>query len=201
MNVLLATDNEALGAAVRKILLREGMDCPVSNVVRVDVAPEKLAQAQSELIIVVLPVDHERALGVLDWLERLPRPNGERVVAVGPTADSKTVLRALRGAVDDYLDETELETELEAALVRWRTRLARRDESGRVIAVLAPNGGAGSSTLAVNLAVVLAKQNRSAVLIDLKLTAGDLAALLDLKPTHTLTDLCQNVSRMDRSLF
>jgi pilus assembly protein CpaE len=201
MNVLLATDNETQGAAVRQILLREGLDCPVSNVVRVDVAPRQLAKSQSELIIVMLPVDHDRALGVLDWLERLPRPNGERVVAVGPTANAKTVLRALRGAVDDYLDETELETELEEALVRWRSSLAKREESGRVIAVLAPNGGAGSSTLAVNLAVVLAGKHRSAALVDLKLVSGDLAALLDLKPTHTLADLCQNVTRMDRSLF
>jgi pilus assembly protein CpaE len=201
MNVLLATDNETLGAAVRKVLLREGLDCPASNVVRVDVAPQQLAKSRSELIIVVLPEDHDRTLGVLDWLERLPRPGGERVVAVGPTADPKTVLRALRGAVDDYLDESDLEAELESALARWRAGLVRREESGNVIAVLAPSGGAGSSTLAVNLAVLLAKEHRAAVLIDLKLTAGDLATLLDLKPTHTLADLCQNVTRMDHTLF
>jgi pilus assembly protein CpaE len=35
----------------------------------------------------------------------------------------------------------------------------------------------------------------------MKLQSGDLAALLDLKPTHTLADLCQNISRMDRVLF
>jgi pilus assembly protein CpaE len=70
-----------------------------------------------------------------------------------------------------------------------------------VIAVLAPSGGAGSSTLAVNLSVLMARQHRAAVLFDLKLVAGDLATLLDLKPTHTLADLCQNVSRLDRALF
>jgi pilus assembly protein CpaE len=37
--------------------------------------------------------------------------------------------------------------------------------------------------------------------MDLKLEAGDLAALLDLKPTHSLADLCMNVARMDRVLF
>ena len=53
--------------------------------------------------------------------------------------------------------ETELETELMAALARWRSTLAGREEAGKVIAVLAPSGGSGSSTLAVNLATVLAK--------------------------------------------
>jgi pilus assembly protein CpaE len=122
-------------------------------------------------------------------------------VAIGPAADPKLVLRALREAVDDYLDQAEIETELMAALARWRASLAVQEEAGRVIAVLAPSGGSGSSTLAANLATVLAQQHESAALIDLKLQTGDLAALLDLKPTYTLADLCQNVARMDRTLF
>jgi pilus assembly protein CpaE len=201
MNALLATDDEALGAEVRKILLREGLDCPVTSVVRVDLAPQLLARSPADLFVIVLPADPVGALGALELLERLPRQDGIRVLAVGPAADPKLVLRALRGAVDDYLDKNELEAEFEAALARWRTLRPSREEAGRVIAVLAPSGGSGSSTLAANLATVLAKEHKSALLLDLKLETGDLAALLDLKPTHSLADLCANVSRMDRVLF
>ncbi len=88
-----------------------------------------------------------------------------------------------------------------AALGRWRATLVRQELAGRVIAVLAPSGGSGSSTLAVNLAAVLAKQHETAALLDLKLETGDLAALLNLKPTYTLADLCHNIARMDRTLF
>ena len=84
---------------------------------------------------------------------------------------------------------------LAAALGRVRRVAGRPAEPARTIAVLAPSGGSGSSTLAVNVATVLAKEHKTALLIDLKLQAGDLAALLDLKPTHTLADLCQNVAR------
>src|SRR5439155_16536156 len=70
-----------------------------------------------------------------------------------------------------------------------------------VIAVLAPSGGSGSSTLSANVATVLAKVHKSALLVDLKLEAGDLAALLDLKPAHTLADLCLNARRVDRVMF
>jgi pilus assembly protein CpaE len=149
----------------------------------------------------VLPADPKGALLALDLLERLPRQDVTRVLAVGPAADPKLVLRALRGAVDDYLDQNDLEAEFEAAMARWRTLQPSREEAGRVIAVLAPSGGSGSSTLAVNLATVLAKEHKSALLLDLKLETGDLAALLDLKPTHSLADLCVNVNRMDRVLF
>ncbi len=199
--VLLATNDENQGAVVRRVLSREGLDCPATNVVRVAQAPNFLDRSSADLIVVGLPEDQESALEVLDWLEKLPRTNGERVLAIGPAADSKMVLRALRGAVHDYLDEADLETELMAALGRWRATLARQALAGRVIAVLAPSGGSGSSTLAVNLAAVLAKQHETAALLDLKLETGDLAALLDLKPTYTLADLCHNIARMDRAFF
>lgn len=201
MNALLATDNEALGAVVRQVLLRDGLECPASNIVRIMLAAESLARSPVDLFVIVLPDDPLRALGALELLERLPRNEAMRVLAVGPAADPKLVLRALRGVVHDYLDRNDLEAELEAALVRWRASRPDRAEAGRLIAVLAPSGGSGSSTLAVNIATVLAKQHKSCALIDLKLHAGDLAALLDLKPSYTLADLCMNVGRMDRVLF
>jgi pilus assembly protein CpaE len=201
MNVFLATDDENLGAVVRKVLHRQGLDCPASRVVRLDRAPEQFGKSPSDLLVVVLPNDFERSLSALEWLEKLPRSSGERVLAVGPAADPKMVLRALRGAVDDYLDQDDLEAELEAALRRWRVSMAKHEEAGRVIAVLAPSGGSGSSTLAANLATVLAKQHKSVALIDMKLETGDLSALLDLKPTYTLADLCKNIARMDRTFL
>ena len=48
---------------------------------------------------------------------------------------------------------------------------------------------------------MLAQKHQSCALIDLKLEAGDLAPLLNLKPNHTLSDLCQNIKRMDYSLL
>src|SRR5262245_28376989 len=201
MKALLAADNEALAAAVRQVLLREGLDCPASEIVRIKVAPERLTRSPVDLFVLVLPDDPVGAVGALELLEKLPRQAGTRVLAVGPAADPKLVLRALRGAVDDYLDRDDLEAELEAALARWRASRPDQDEAGRVIAVLAPSGGSGSSTLAANIATVLAKQHETSALIDLKLHAGDLAPLLDLKPTHSLADLCMNVGRLDRVLF
>src|SRR6516165_7779354 len=97
MNALLATDDERLGAVVRQILLRDGLECPASSVVRIMLAAESLARSPADLFVIVLPDDPVRALGALELLERLPRNEGMRVLAVGPAADPKLVLRALRG--------------------------------------------------------------------------------------------------------
>jgi pilus assembly protein CpaE len=78
---------------------------------------------------------------------------------------------------------------------------AGQADAGRVIALLGASGGSGSSTLAANIATVLAREHQRSLLVDLRLESGDLATLLDLKPTHTLADLCQNAARMDRVMF
>jgi pilus assembly protein CpaE len=199
--VFLVTNDEKQSTQVRAILIREGLDCPATHVVRVATVNQSLPSSPVDLIVVGLPEDQEASLAVLRWLEKLPRTNGERVLAIGPAADHKLILRALRGAVDDYLDQGDLEAELTTALGRWRATLQKQKESGKVIALLAPSGGSGSSTLAVNLATVLAMKHQSAALIDLKLESGDLAPLLDLKPTYTIADLCHNIERMDGTLF
>ena len=89
----------------------------------------------------------------------------------------------------------------EAAIGRLADAARGPAQAARLIALLAPNGGSGSSTIAANLATALAKDHKSAGLIDLKLEAGDLSALMDLKPTFTLSDLCRNASKLDRVMF
>src|SRR5262249_8526183 len=74
-------------------------------------------------------------------------------------------------------------------------------EPGRLIALLSPVGGSGTSTLAANLATVLAKEHKRAALLDLKHASGNLADLLDLKPAHTLADLCAGTARLDRAML
>jgi pilus assembly protein CpaE len=62
-------------------------------------------------------------------------------------------------------------------------------ESGRAIVVASPKGGVGKSTVAANLALLLAQAHpRDVVLVDLDAQFGDVASLLDLKPDRTVVD-------------
>lgn len=198
MRAFIISDQEPTRGKVRQVLLRQGHDCPAAHVVSLDLALDSLAQARPELVVLVLSPDTEKGMTVLSGVRLRTQA---RLVVVGPASDSKLVLRALRAGVSDYVDEDDVEGELRVALGNLQTDLAAQAEPGRTLAVLAPSGGSGSSTLAVNVAAVLAKEHKSSLLIDLKLQTGDLAALLDLKPTYTLADLCQNIDQMDRVMF
>jgi pilus assembly protein CpaE len=201
MNVFLVSEDESLARTIRQIMIRERVHCPLSSVISFDQAVRRLALSPPDLIVAVLPEDPVRCVEALEMLAAIPRTDRTLVVAVGPAADAKLVIRALRGVVDDYLDVSDLEHELVAVLSSWSRRWTLERPEGKLVAVLAPSGGSGSSTIAANIAVELARELKTVGLIDLKLETGDLAALLDLKPTHSLSDLCKNIERLDQSFF
>lgn len=204
MQTFVVSDNDAISAQVREVLLKGGHDCPDSHVVPLGSGASVVAQA--ELTVLVMSPDPERALSALREMSNalggisLRSAQAKRFLAVGP-ADAKLILRTIREGAEEYIDESELITELDTVLVRIMSEGLPGGEPGQIISVLAPSGGSGSSTLACNLATVLAKEHGQVLLMDMKLGAGVCDAMLDVKPQHTLTDLCRNAERMDRGMF
>jgi len=181
-----------------KDALRGKVDPLGPTVARYEDVESGLTSLQADMHIVVLSPDPERGLQAL---RKLRRQVSGCVLAVGQASESRFILRALHEGADFFLDEADPETGLEAALARLLSKEEASAPSGRVVAVLGASGGSGASTVAVNVATVLAKDYESCVLLDLKPGRGDLAALLDLKPAHNLADLCLNVTRLDRAMF
>jgi pilus assembly protein CpaE len=63
-------------------------------------------------------------------------------------------------------------------------------------------GGAGTTTVAVNCAVELARQTkRSTVIVDLKPCFGEVALFLGVRPRFTLIDALENLHRLDRDFL
>jgi len=113
----------------------------------------------------------------------------------GGIADKVTAFQA---GADDYLtkpfDPVELEVRVKAHLARTRAALGvqRARPRGKVITLFSLRGGAGVTSLAVNLAAALAQLWQVEVpLLDLALESGHAALMLDLRPKYTLADLAR----------
>lgn len=113
----------------------------------------------------------------------------------GGIADKVTAFQA---GADDYLtkpfDPVELEVRVKAHLARTRAALGvqRAKPRGKVITLFSLRGGAGVTSLAVNLAAALAQLWQVEVpLLDLALESGHAALMLDVRPKYTLAELAR----------
>lgn len=153
----------------------------------------------AELVVVHITSDPQRALA---FLAELRRVTTGRIIAVGPNGDAKLILLTLRHGAEHYLDEAEVEQELRDTIAQIQAlRALELHEPGRSVCVIKPSGGSGASTLAANVAVLLAQEHKTCALLDLDLATDDLTALLNLKPTATLADLGKYSTDMDRFVF
>lgn len=201
LRALIASDDQSMGEEIREMLMRHHPDCLAQSAVPIESVTDRASHVNPGLVVVVLPSDVQRAYRSM---RELADTLTTHILAVGPADDPKLILRTLHeGGAHEYLDQKRLEDEMAGALFRHRSRPSpsRSADSGRVLSIFSPSGGSGGSTLAVNLAVALAASHGGCGLIDLRLRAGDLAAMLDIQPAYGLTDLCENLDRMDRQMF
>lgn len=76
------------------------------------------------------------------------------------------------------------------------------EEQGKIIVVFGPKGGAGCSTVAINLAVALHQAEGAPVaLVDSSLQFGDVAVLLNLRASRTVADLAPHIDELDHELL
>jgi pilus assembly protein CpaE len=198
MRTIIATSrrlSDPICLKTRKIL-QENVDPQGPLVVHVDQLEVHLAKVQPEILAIVLAGSPASALGVL---RRIRSKYTGRILVVGEATQPKQILTALHEGADHYLDEQQLEQQLQGVLAR-HSPAEEASAGGRLISILGASGGVGCSTVAVNLAVSLAREHTKCALVDLKPGVNDLAALLDLRAAHTLADLCNNAHRLDQDM-
>ncbi|MCW8917648.1 MAG: AAA family ATPase [Gammaproteobacteria bacterium] len=117
------------------------------------------------------------------------------------------VRRMMRiGVMDIFpqpLQTQELMSAMAHAVSAKRERIkASQGAKGGVTAFIDAKGGVGSTTLAVNVAHVLAQKHKAEVLlIDFDLQFGDVAISLDLHPRSTVLDALRQPDRVDTVLL
>lgn len=77
----------------------------------------------------------------------------------------------------------------------------RKDKKdGRIIGIFSTKGGVGKTTIALNLAVDMAKKTKGRIaLVDLDLQFGDVALMANLEPEMTISDIMEETASIDTS--
>lgn len=115
------------------------------------------------------------------------------------------LLRSMRLGSSDFLQQPLKRVEFRDAMARLDQHLQRLHRQGRPLGkmytFLGVKGGVGTTTAAVNFAAILARQNKSTVLLDLDLDSGDAASYLGLRHPYSLADVAENLGQMDQAML
>ncbi len=122
--------------------------------------------------------------------------------------ESAVLIDAMRSGICDFLrrplSTADLQrlVQLSSAATQASHSAARSKRLGRVVSFISNKGGVGKSTLAANAGVAIARGGQQSVLlIDGSIQMGVAAALLDLQPEATLTDIAREVDRLDPTMI
>jgi pilus assembly protein CpaE len=158
--------------------------------------------APVEAVVVGRNIPFDDALATAEHLSTSHPDIG--VIVLAEHVETHDLRRALRAGVLDVLDDRRAPGELRDAVDRSHARFeqlhhAEAADEGRLVVVFSTKGGCGKSFIASNLAVALADRVEGGVgLIDLSLTSGDLAIMLQLLPAWSVHDAALQGPRLDQ---
>ena len=146
-------------------------------------------------------------------IERLRAGHGSAAIfAVAASAEPDLILQAMRAGANEFFPwpatgfSKNTEESFQGAIRKTAARRDAANAGARQPCVthvfLGAKGGAGTTTVAVNCAVELARlTKRPTAIVDLKPSLGEVALFLGVRPRFTVLDAIENLHRLDRDFL
>jgi len=162
--------------------------------------------------VVVIDIRAEASSGMAA-IERLRAGHPTvALFAIAASAEPDLILQAMRAGANEFFawssngTQAKIEESFHSAVRRTATRHAAASAGARQPCVtnvfLGAKGGAGTTTVAVNCAVELARlTKRPTAILDLKPSLGEVALFLGVRPRFTVLDAIENLHRLDREFL
>ncbi len=171
--------------------------------------------AEHQLVVIDLrgaaPEGSKSGVDLCREIRATPAMAAVPVLCVASSGEVEERIGFLEAGADDVIarpfDPREVEARIEALLLRFQRSkdmapVISSDgltmaKARRTVAVYSPKGGVGTTTIAVNIAIVAAQRRPDRViLVDLDLQFGGAAAHLNLDPKQSIAELVRDDSAM-----
>jgi len=167
----------------------------------ISAAAEAFEERPSPPLVIVEALDGADVL--LSQLDRLAEvcDAGTKVMVIGHENDIALYRELMRRGVSEYAVAPLAPREIIAAIAAIYTD-AGADKLGQVHAFIGAKGGAGSSTVAHNVAWTIGQRlGADVVVADLDLAFGTAALGFNLEPAQGIAEAIQDIGRLDRVLL
>ena len=159
--------------------------------------------AQLDLIVVDGCNDYATALADIERL-RMATPSVS-IFMIALDSNPDLILQSMRAGANEFFAWPPSEKAFQEAIVRSASRRnasAATRSSATTIAFVGAKGGSGTTTVAVNCAVELARLGkRPTVIVDLKSGLGEVTLFLGVRSRYSLLDALDNLHRLDNEFL
>jgi pilus assembly protein CpaE len=166
-----------------------------------------------DVVVVDIRADASSGMAAIERL-RAGHPSAG-IFAVAASSEPSLILQAMRAGANEFFPWTPggatqesraMEESFHGAVRRTAARQAAANAGARqpcvTHAFLGAKGGSGTTTVAVNCAVELARVTKKpTVILDLKPCLGEVALFLGVRPRFTVLDAIENLHRLDRDFL
>lgn len=169
-----------------------------------DTALEKVMSLKPNVVLIQCNDDYNSALDLSENIYiKMP---GTSIVLIGDVIELDTVKKAMLAGVRKVLefpiDRAHLIENIQLAYNVEKTRVINTNPSSqnmesKIVTVFGSKGGIGKTTIAVNLAVTLAKMGKKTAVIDTDLQFGDANVFFDIDSKDTISELSENSQLTD----
>ena len=191
----------------------------VARLVRACGVPVGIVEGRSaegtgpDLVVVDIRTDASSGMAAIERLRATSA--GLAIFAIAAAAEPELILQAMRAGANEFFPWSAAEGSQAARATEEsfhgavRRTAARREAASAgakppcvSYAFLGAKGGAGTTTVAVNCGVELARlTKRPTVVVDLKNCLGEVALFLGVRPRFTVLDAIENLHRLDKNFL
>jgi pilus assembly protein CpaE len=176
-----------------------------AGAIPVSVVDERGARENTvpDLVIVDIRGDASSSMSSIERLRASTA--GAGIFAVAMAADPDLILQSMRAGANEFFTWPPDEETFHGAVRRTAGRRETAQgakPSATTLVFFGAKGGAGTTTVAVNSGVEIARlSKKSTVIVDLKPGLGEVALFLGVRPRYSILDAIDNLHRLDREFL
>lgn len=185
----------------------QGALSPLAKVVNVGESLDELLRLIEHMRagLVFIAVNRRDQVGQCTFIESLLETRSMvTVVAVGDGFDSELVIAAMRAGARDFITTGLRSSEVLGLVRRLSKRLPQplpRSDQGSLTLLLSARPDSDAAFVATHLALAVAENDESTLLIDLGLPKGESQAILGVECSFGIEDALRNIRRLDTSVI
>lgn len=200
VKIITMTADEEYATELRGILMQFDSVKIIAEVEEPALLSHAVSRFPADILIVSLDPSPDALLPIVGDVATA-NPN-LAVFAVSESTDGPLILKAIRLGIQEFIPKPIDTKTLGDAIAKVASGKDSTQKEGKLITVMGTAGGVGATMIATSLAIEFVELSGGDItVVDLDYRHGQIATMLDVDPTYTITDVSGSPEQLEPSVM